>query len=151
MRMLIYKMEEVMDNILYSIDKSINTVKNGVVVLEPYLHEAKVAAQIKDELFYNILIAFAEAVNNAIFHGNNLDYDKLVRVKIQVEDNMLDIEVWDQGVGFQPSEVDDPRDPDNLYKDSGRGVFLINNLADFAEYINTGKGMYLKMSFKLNK
>ena len=40
------------------------------------------------------------------------------------------IRVRDQGEGFDPETVADPREADNLLKSSGRGIFLIRSFMD---------------------
>jgi serine/threonine-protein kinase RsbW len=46
--------------------------------------------------------------------------------------------VEDEGDGFNVQEIPDPRDPDNLFKASGRGVLLIYNIMDEVQYNERG-------------
>ena len=45
-------------------------------------------------------LAVREIVNNAIIHGNRLDRQKKVIVRIARSTNQITITVWDQGEGF---------------------------------------------------
>lgn len=93
---------------------------------------------VKEDAFGNVLIAVSEAVNNAIQHGNKQLPDAMVEVKVGILQDLFCIQVKDQGTGFHYQELPDPTAPENLLKDSGRGVFLMKNLADEVEFLNTG-------------
>jgi serine/threonine-protein kinase RsbW len=93
---------------------------------------------VKEDAFGNVLIAVSEAVNNAIQHGNKQLPDAMVEVKVGIHQDLFCIQVKDQGTGFHYQELPDPTAPENLLKDSGRGVFLMKNLADEVEFLNTG-------------
>lgn len=78
-------------------------------------------------------VAVRESVINAIKHGNRHDASK--RVFVEFGTSMgdvpeLSIRVRDQGEGFDPEQVANPLDPENLLKSSGRGIFLIRNFMD---------------------
>ena len=78
----------------------------------------------------DIAISLSEAVNNAILHGNQGDIKKTVTIVLEERDTDLRIEVSDQGDGFEPEEVADPTDPENLLAESGRGLLIIRHLMD---------------------
>ena len=46
--------------------------------------------------------------------------------------------IRDEGCGFDPSKLPDPRDPANLQKCSGRGLFLIRTFMDEVRFNETG-------------
>jgi serine/threonine-protein kinase RsbW len=79
-------------------------------------------------------IAVREAVANAVKHGNRQDPDKKVEIDFGVEGDSLVIQVLDQGSGFDPAAVADPRAPENVLKPSGRGIFYMQNFMDQIEY-----------------
>jgi len=93
---------------------------------------------VKEDAFGNVLIAVSEAVNNAIQHGNKDIKHAKVEVKVANHEDTFCIQVKDEGKGFGFHELPDPTAPENLLKDSGRGVFLMKNLADEVEFLNTG-------------
>ena len=85
-------------------------------------------------------IAIREAVANAIKHGNRQDPDKEVDVELAVAPDEAVIRVWDHGEGFDPTEVEDPLEPENLLKPHGRGIFYMKNFMDSIEYAERPEG-----------
>jgi len=83
----------------------------------------------------NIQAALREAVSNAMLHGNQGDPEKCVRLTVEiVEGGGITIVVKDSGSGFDPAKLPDPTEGDNIYRESGRGVYLIRHLMDRVEY-----------------
>lgn len=122
--------------------------RKSVKFVEPFLNKLHNSLNITDEKYYNILIAVTEAVNNAIIHGNKCTKCKSVNVAIHYELSCLTICVSDEGSGFDHNAIKDPRAPENLLKEGGRGVFLIKELADSVEFLNTNiGGSLVKMTF----
>jgi serine/threonine-protein kinase RsbW len=79
-------------------------------------------------------VAVREAVANAIKHGNEMDPSKEVQVDLSVDHDEVVIEVLDEGAGFDPSQLGDPRAPENLLKPNGRGIFYMRNFMDSIDY-----------------
>lgn len=94
-----------------------------------------------------MLVAVTEAVNNAIIHGNKSNPDKQVTLSVAKNGDDIVISVLDEGTGFNPNAVRDPREPENLLRDGGRGVFLIQSLSKSVEYLNTPSGALVIMRF----
>ena len=86
----------------------------------------------------NLFIALDEAFVNAVKHGNRHDTRKLVRITADLSSKEARFTIEDEGEGFNVSEIPDPRDPENLFKTSGRGVLLIYNIMDEVEYNERG-------------
>lgn len=101
------------------------------------------------DIYYNILIAVTEAVNNAISHGNKYDQNKSVLFEVFASVNGIEILVQDQGIGFDPADIEDCTKEENLLKDSGRGIFIMQSLADEFEISSNGSGTKFKMYFKI--
>ena len=93
-----------------------------------------------EELAFGIEMALREAVTNAMVHGNHEDESKSVEVIFNCHDNELEIEVRDQGEGFDPANVPDPTKAENLLKTSGRGIFLMRTFMDEIEWLNRPEG-----------
>ena len=87
-----------------------------------------------DEAAFGLDIAVREAVTNAIVHANKEDETKSIEVSLNCAGRALEIEVKDQGEGFDPASVPDPTAPANLLKTSGRGIFLIRNFMDEVQW-----------------
>lgn len=87
----------------------------------------------------NISLAVREAATNAVVHGNAGDERKLVRVRFGVDGNVLTVWVHDEGDGFNPDDVGDPRDPMNVGRTSGRGIFLMRSFMDEVSFFRDGE------------
>ena len=94
--------------------------------------------------FGNILIAVTETVTNAIHHGNQRDPSKSVVLKYLKEDRVIGFVVEDEGPGFDHNNLADPTLPENIEKETGRGVFLMKSLADEVVFENEGRRVHLK-------
>jgi serine/threonine-protein kinase RsbW len=86
----------------------------------------------------NLFVALDEAFVNAIKHGNKFDAAKLVRITADVSNREARFIIEDEGEGFAVDQIADPRDPENLYKNSGRGVLFIYNIMDEVKYNERG-------------
>ena len=107
--------------------------------------------------------ALAEALNNAVDHGNlELDsslrddesgaYEKLrearmheppfcdrrVHVTCRVSKDEAIFVVRDEGPGFDPNQLRDPTAPENLNKSGGRGMLLIKTFMDEVKFNSGG-------------
>jgi CheY-like chemotaxis protein len=107
--------------------------------------------------------ALAEALANAIDHGNlELDsklrendlttYRKVgdersvcdpyrhrkVHVRARLAPGEATFIIRDEGPGFDPNNLPDPTDPENLIKPSGRGVMLIRTFMDEVSFNDSG-------------
>ena len=95
-------------------------------------------------------MAVREAVANAIKHGNKLDPKKKVNATFDLEDGVLGVVISDEGEGFDPTQVGDPLNAQNLLKTSGRGIFYMKTFMDKIGYSFTpGGGTQLVMSKNL--
>lgn len=83
-------------------------------------------------------LAYEEAIVNAIRHGNRCDTDKIVIVEMSCDDDRVTIQITDQGEGFDPKDVPDPRQDDLLDAPGGRGVLLITEIMSEVTYSDRG-------------
>jgi serine/threonine-protein kinase RsbW len=90
-------------------------------------------------------IAVKEALANAIKHGCGNDRSKSVQCCVAVEDDgELLIVVRDPGPGFDPAKVANPLVGAGLMKESGRGVFFINQFMDDVRYEDGGRELHMR-------
>jgi serine/threonine-protein kinase RsbW len=87
-----------------------------------------------DEASHYMSVAVRESVVNAIKHGNQQDESKRVQVRFTIQERALEVEVRDQGKGFDPKEVPDPLAPENLLKAYGRGIFFMRQFMDEVQH-----------------
>jgi serine/threonine-protein kinase RsbW len=88
----------------------------------------------------DLAIVVTELVNNAIHHGNQEDVKKQVTVIFIISSRRIEIRIKDEGSGFNPNNLNDPLAPENLLKESGRGIFLIRQLMDSVDFNFTKNG-----------
>ena len=80
-----------------------------------------------------------EALANAVVHGCNGDPSKTIRCRLNKDQQgHIVITVTDPGPGFRPEALNDPQQPENLYGDHGRGVYLIRQLMDEVQFDRGG-------------
>lgn len=120
----------------------------NITIIEKLVDEISANYNLSSEIYGNVLVAVIEAVNNAILHGNKLDARKNVRVSFQMEEKHLVFNISDEGPGFDYAGIPDPTLPENIEKPHGRGVFLINHLADDIRYNKNGAEIILKFKMK---
>ena len=87
-----------------------------------------------------ISMAVREAMINAVLHGNAYDAAKRVNLSLEQNGRELIITIGDEGKGLEPEDVPDPLAPENLMKQSGRGIFLIRAFMDEVRFRNLEPG-----------
>lgn len=134
------------------------TAKRSVYIMNPMVIEQKTKLSLKDipglvedilekmealgiyeDIPMELRLALEEALTNAVKHGNKLDPEKSVSVRAETFPGSVQIEVEDEGAGFDHGKVPMPTDDENIWKTSGRGVFLIRHFMDKAEYSEGGR------------
>jgi serine/threonine-protein kinase RsbW len=96
-------------------------------------------AGFEGEDIYWVGLSIREAVTNAILHGNKNDAKIPVLLSFRQSRDRLVVTVTDQGEGMDESKLPDPRDPENLLKPGGRGIFLVKSFMDNV-FLNTPAG-----------
>jgi len=96
----------------------------------------------KSDIFA-VHLAVEEAFINAVKHGNKMDPSKKVEVKYSVNSDKIEIIVADEGNGFEPKSVADPRFGSSLNKTSGRGLLLMKSFMDAVKYNERGNSVYM--------
>lgn len=93
-----------------------------------------------DEATHYMSVAVRESVVNAIKHGNRMDESRRVAVDFHLRPQTLEVQVRDQGTGFDPETVPDPLAPENLLKAYGRGIFFMRSFMDEVSYTFPARG-----------
>ena len=83
-----------------------------------------------EEQGYWPVLAVREAVMNAVLHGNKERDDRSVRVDYSLNAERIQIDITDQGEGFDPGDLHDPLSSENLLREGGRGVYLMRQFMD---------------------
>lgn len=120
--------------------KNIKKVSLGILKdLDPH--------RISDDIAFDIRLCVEEAIRNAIVHGNKSKKDLNVTVNYSICPDRIQIEVADEGAGFDHRKLPDPTASENIMRGSGRGVLIIKKLMDRVEF--RGRGNILKMTKSL--
>jgi serine/threonine-protein kinase RsbW len=108
-------------------------------------------AKLDDDQCDNMAIAITELVNNAIMHAHKQDSAKKVVIRVRYEVDRVVVSIIDEGTGFDPEEVANPTDPQNLWKQNGRGIFLVRNLIDEVEINSSPNGTEIVLTEYIKK
>lgn len=96
------------------------------------------AGQWNEKDLFAVELALEETLTNAVKHGNNSDPSKKVRFDCKLNQNMVYVRVEDEGIGFSPDTLADPREPENQLIESGRGVLLIKHFVTRVQWNERG-------------
>ncbi|MCG3155423.1 MAG: Serine-protein kinase RsbW [bacterium] len=108
--------------------------------IERLAEKASRLAGFTEEERDSLAIAVTEIGNNAINHGNKRDPRKKVFVDITASAGEVRVVIRDEGPGFNPDHLSNPLDPENLLRESGRGVFIVRSLMDEVHFDFTRGG-----------
>ncbi|HTU44619.1 MAG TPA: ATP-binding protein [Bryobacteraceae bacterium] len=93
------------------------------------MREAQKAGFEEDEQ-QQIGMAVRECMVNAVVHGNRYNKKKKVHLDLEPSSTGLTVVIGDEGEGFDINALPDPLSPDNLLRQSGRGLLLVRAFMD---------------------
>jgi serine/threonine-protein kinase RsbW len=125
----------------YTLDSTLETVNSAEETASRFAAEAGFS---EDEIM-SIAMAVREATVNAVLHGNAYDPAKKVTLGLERTPSDLVVTVRDQGRGLDPNSIPDPLAPENLLKQSGRGIFLMRSLMDEVRISPSDTGTEIKL------
>ena len=111
-------------------------------ICQQILTELKAFSFSEDDVF-GVHLAFEEAFLNAVKHGNKMDPTKTIKIEYTIDRGKVEIAITDEGDGFDPSNIPDPRVGDNLFRPEGRGLLLIGAYMDVMEYNDSGNCVFM--------
>ena len=115
---------------------------NIVGVCKQIISELKANHFSQDDIF-SVHIALHEAFLNAFKHGNKMDASKQVKIDYLLDSDRIEISMADEGNGFDPDSVPDPRVGENLYKTEGRGLLLMSSYMDVVKFNERGNCVHM--------
>jgi anti-sigma regulatory factor (Ser/Thr protein kinase) len=90
-------------------------------------------------------LALQEALANAIRHGCKGDRSKRIQCCVtNDESGEVVIMIRDPGTGFDVASVPSPLEGENIFKPSGRGIYLINELMDEVRFADEGREIRMR-------
>jgi len=114
------------NRVSYTLDSSLQSVN----MAEETAQMLAAKAGFDEDNCLRISMAVREAAVNAVLHGNAYDPKKKMTVAFENTGQALIITISDQGKGLDLAKVPDPTTPENLLKQSGRGIFLMRSFMD---------------------
>ena len=96
------------------------------------------ADQWNDKDVFAIELVLEETLANAVKHGNDSDPSKMVRFDCKLSKNKIYVRIEDEGKGFDPQALADPREPENQMVASGRGVLLVQHFSTHVKWNDRG-------------
>jgi len=121
-------------------------VESKPSALEPscrVILEALEARGFSQDDIFAVHLALEEAFLNAVKHGNRMDPTKKVTIEYVVDPEKVEIRMTDEGAGFDPDRIPDPRVGKNLYRPEGRGLLLIRSYMHTVEYSERGNSLQM--------
>ncbi|GIX00810.1 MAG: hypothetical protein KatS3mg111_4142 [Pirellulaceae bacterium] len=92
----------------------------------------------KNHDLFDLRLALEEALINAVVHGNGDDPSKSISFQMQISRTAVRVVIADQGQGFDPERVPDPRCEELLLCEHGRGLLLMRELMTDVTFEGTG-------------
>ena len=109
------------------------------------LRKAQTLGLDEDELVH-FGMAVRECMVNAVVHGNRYSQDKKVHLDIECSPDRIAVTIRDEGSGFDPDALPDPLAPENLMRQSGRGLLLSRTFVDeFSVKSRPGTGTEVRL------
>ncbi len=131
--------QTILDSTLDSVDKA-----EALVVREA------LSTGFDEDEQHQIGMAVRECMVNAVVHGNRYSSKKKVHLEIERSVDTLIVTIGDEGEGFDFSSLPDPLAPENLLRQSGRGLLLIRAfMDDFDLHPRPGGGTEVRLVKKL--
>jgi serine/threonine-protein kinase RsbW len=103
-----------------------------------------------DHDVFSIKLALEEALVNAIKHGNQMDRSKNVHISYRLHADRFEIDITDEGPGFDPNDVPDPTAFENLERPCGRGLMLMRHYLTEVAYEGRGNTVRMSKHFRGN-
>jgi serine/threonine-protein kinase RsbW len=100
------------------------------------------------QFLFCVTLALEEAVANAVRHGNRNDPKKQVRLRLVASRDGVQVEVEDEGDGFDADSVPDPLSEDGLVRPSGRGILLMRSFMDAVAFHQQGTLVSMNKRFR---
>lgn len=118
------------NRVSYTLDSTLDSVNRA----EEMSQQVALKVGFDEDSAQRISMAVREAAVNAVLHGNAYDPGKKMTVSFENNGGRLVIVIADQGKGLLLEKIPDPLAPENLLKQSGRGIFLMRAFMDEVKF-----------------
>lgn len=107
---------------LYGIDGYNNIIENIIQKLNAY------------DYYFDIKLILTEALLNAFEHGNKSDKSKPINLFYNFDGKYLNFKITSSEKNLPKINIPESVSNEDLLKDHGRGLYLINSLSDKVEF-----------------
>jgi len=83
-----------------------------------------------EKQYFEIKLIMSEAINNAFVHGNKSDKNKPISIGWNLADDLLKLDITDCGCGFKDLKFCKEINEENIFGESGRGLYIIGCYTD---------------------
>ncbi len=135
-----------------SVDTVLDSTLDSVDTAETETLRVAEELGFEEEDLHKIGMAVRECMVNAVVHGNRYNARKRVHFSILKGDDRMTVVIRDEGEGFDLQSLPDPLAEENLLRQSGRGLLLIQAfMDDFQIHRVEPKGTEVRMMKYLAK
>jgi serine/threonine-protein kinase RsbW len=113
-----------------SVETAMDSTLESVDAAESLVLQIAGDAGFEEEDLHKIGMAVREAMVNAVVHGNRYNLKKKVHLNAGFDNDRLSVWIADEGEGFELKDLPDPLAEENLLRQSGRGLLLIQAFVD---------------------
>jgi serine/threonine-protein kinase RsbW len=131
------------DEQVFSADVVIPSDTSEARAVQETIEQLLRAQQATDRDIFGVKLALEEALVNAIKHGNQMDRSRSVRITYRLQGDRLEVNITDQGPGFDPDDIPDPTDDENLERPCGRGLMLMRHYMNEVAYTPPGNTVFM--------
>lgn len=129
---------------------TLDSTLDSVDAAEAFVVEEAQKAGFDEDEQHQIGMSVRECMVNAVVHGNRYSNKKKVHLDVERGDEGLVVTIGDEGDGFDLNSLPDPLAPENLMRQSGRGLLLIRAfMDDFDLHSRPGGGTEVRLVKKL--
>jgi len=129
---------------------TINSDPNILPDVEEFILKIGEEIGLEQDVKNALALSVIEGVMNCIHHGNKDDIEKKIDIKINTNSEKIVVKLKDSGEGFNPTKIPDPTKPENILKDSGRGMHIIKSYMNKLEYNFTPDGTETIITLNIN-
>ncbi len=115
---------------IQSVDARLESTLDSVDAAETSVLQVAEEMGFREEELHQIGMAVRESMVNAVVHGNRYSARKKVHLSVMKSPDRLTVVVADEGEGFNLNSLPDPLAEENLLRQSGRGLLLIQAFVD---------------------
>lgn len=122
----------------------LSSVLENVCLLDEFAQDIFETYSIDPIYHGRVETCLAEAVSNAIIFGNSSDPEKSVVIEFKNTDKYYEFTVSDEGEGFDYNDIPDPTLPENIEKETGRGLYMMKTLSDELKFERSGARVIIR-------